>query len=1126
MGQSLRKEVQIGKFTLLHRLEALAIELTRDSESVTAAATLIDDLMQDPRSLTLFLTRQNPRQHTMLVIDQFEELFTLCRDEFEREAFIDNLLTAISPSLPTGALGEGKVTLILTLRADFYAHLAQYPELRDAVAKQQEYIGPMTIEELRRAIEEPTRRGHWTFEPGLVDLILRDVGDEPGALPLLSHALLETWKRRAGHTLTLKGYADAGGVHGAIAHTAESVYRHLSFEEQTIAHNIFLRLTELGEGTEDTRRRASFEELMSSAENNEEVRAVLNRLADARLITLGEATAEVAHEALIREWPTLREWLNQDREGLRLHRHLTEAAHDWELLERDAGALYRGAHLSQAREWTALHPNALNAAERAFLTTSNDQEQREEREREARQQRELEAARKLAETESHRAQEQLRAARNLRRLAAGLAVFLLITIGAAWFALNQRDVAQNNFTAAERIRLASQAQIALDNGEGGDLPAMLALRSLQLGYSPEADISLLNALSRGFTRQLYLGHTGLIWVVNFSPDGRFIVTASNDATARLWDVQTGKEIRQFAPPVRIVNAAEFSPDGRYLLTGSPGTVARLWDVQSGKEVRQFPGHINGAWWVDFSPDGHYAVTCDDQVARLWDVQTGQQIRQFAGHNGAVISVAFSPDGRTIATTGIDGTARVWDVATGNELRQFIHDSDVLLPDFSPDGQYMLTVSGNMAQLWDIQTAKEVRRFVGHTDSVLYGKFSPDGKYVLTSSNDKTARLWDAATGQELRQFIGHTGGVWAVAFSPDGKYVLTGSEDGTARLWDLMPKTEPRLIRTLGSGNIFNAASVPTALSPDGQFVLHGFNERVDAVALWNIRTSDVRYLPLESNANLATLPAYAFSPDNDYLLAGGEDGVVWVWDTKKGQKLHQVLGHKAPVRAVAFSPDGRFLLSGSEDKTARLWDAKTGQELQHFLGHGGPVRAVAFSPDSQFVVTGGDDKTARLWDAQTGKELQQFLGHGGPVRAVAFSPDGHLILTGGDDEAARLWDVQTGKAVRQFIGHTAQVLRVAFSPDGRYVLTGSVDQTARLWDLATGQQLRQFSGHRSPVLYVGFLDGGRSIVTGDNQAAYIWRTTLEEVIAFTCAQLTRDLTAEERALYHIAENNSTCPKL
>jgi class 3 adenylate cyclase len=365
-----------------HPLEALAIELTRHLESVTAAATLMDDLSKDPRSLHFFLSRQAQTRdpsHTLLVIDQFEELFTLCRDHFEREAFIDNLLFALKPILlPLGEedTGEGNITLIITLRADFYAQLAQYPELREAVAQQQEYIGPMTSEELRRAIEEPARRGHWDFEPGLVDLILRDVGDEPGALPLLSHALLETWKRRGGHILTLKGYAEAGGVRGAIAHTAESVFRSFSPSEQTITRDILLRLTEFGEGTEDTRRRASFDELLSSAEDADErfeVRTVLNKLAEARLVTLSEDTAEVAHEALIREWPQLRGWLSQDGEGIILHRHLTEAAQEWELLERDIGSLYRGARLAQANEWSALNPNALNAHEQLFLETSNKQ---------------------------------------------------------------------------------------------------------------------------------------------------------------------------------------------------------------------------------------------------------------------------------------------------------------------------------------------------------------------------------------------------------------------------------------------------------------------------------------------------------------------------------------------------------------------------------------------------------------------------------------------------------------------------------------------------------------------------------------------------------------------------------
>jgi len=379
-----------------HPLEALATILTRDSESVTATSTLLDDLTRDSRSLQLFLRRGignrsrgtdsqplSPEPRTLLVVDQFEELFTLCRDEFEREAFIDNLVDALTVSTIDSTGRSQLLTLVITIRADFYAHLAQYPELRDLVAQHQEYIGPMNTEELRRAIEEPAVQGGWEFEPGLVDLILRDVGEEPGALPLLSHALLETWKRRSGRTMTLKGYADAGGVRGAIAHTAESVYQALSAEQQAIARNIFLRLTELGEGTEDTRRRASIDELVPRAEQTDAVRRVVTLLADARLITTSEHGVEVAHEALIREWPQLREWLNENRDGLKLHRALTEAAHEWELLERDVSALYRGARLAQTTEWCRTNRERINELERLFLEASEEQEQQGLREREA-----------------------------------------------------------------------------------------------------------------------------------------------------------------------------------------------------------------------------------------------------------------------------------------------------------------------------------------------------------------------------------------------------------------------------------------------------------------------------------------------------------------------------------------------------------------------------------------------------------------------------------------------------------------------------------------------------------------------------------------------------------------------
>ena len=326
-----------------------------------------------PGHRRLGLLKRLGGERLLLAVDQFEELFTACKDLTERKQFIDNLLCAVAPET------AGATILVITLRADFYQHCAQYENLRQALAQQQEYIGAMNAAELRQAIQKPAELGGWKLEDGLVDLLLRDVGEEPGALPLLSHALLETWKRRRGHTLTLAGYQAVGGVHGALAQTARHLYRSFSAEQQAVARRIFLRLTELGEGTQDTRRRAALNELASGAEQPFQVQVVLQALAGARLVTTQQDCAEVAHEALIREWPTLRGWLDEDRDGLRVQRHLTQAAAEWERRGRDPGDLYRGARLAWAQERAGEHAASLSAAESEFLRASREALRRERR---------------------------------------------------------------------------------------------------------------------------------------------------------------------------------------------------------------------------------------------------------------------------------------------------------------------------------------------------------------------------------------------------------------------------------------------------------------------------------------------------------------------------------------------------------------------------------------------------------------------------------------------------------------------------------------------------------------------------------------------------------------------------
>ena len=352
-----------------HPLEALAASLTRDSESVRATSTLMDDLARDPRSLHLHVRKilsgsSHKDARLLVVVDQLEELFTACKDDAERKAFVENLLYAVAPET------EGPTIVVVALRADFYHHCAQFDNLFAALEKHQANIGQMNKDELRCAIEEPAKRNGWEFEPDLVNLLLHEVVGEPGAPPLLSHALLETWKRREGHKLTHRGYHESGGVRGAIAKTAETVYQNLETEQQVIARNIFLRLTTLGEGTQDTRRRAALTEIFLRPEDTTAVGTVVTTLADARLITIDQDSVEVAHEALIREWPLLRQWLEENREGLRIHRRLTEAAQEWLALSNDPGVLYRTKKLVEAENWAQTHTDDLNELELAFLGTS------------------------------------------------------------------------------------------------------------------------------------------------------------------------------------------------------------------------------------------------------------------------------------------------------------------------------------------------------------------------------------------------------------------------------------------------------------------------------------------------------------------------------------------------------------------------------------------------------------------------------------------------------------------------------------------------------------------------------------------------------------------------------------
>lgn len=1076
-------------------------------------------------------TAAHGSERALIVVDQFEEVFTICRDEMERIAFIEHLLACAQEN-------SKKTSVIIALRADFYSHCAQYPLLRQAVAAEQEYIGQMTTQELRRAIEEPARRGGWEFEPGLVDILLNDVGaegsnePEPGALPLLSHALLATWERRRGRLFTIDGYHASGGVRGAIAETAESVFNdQLNQSQQEMARDVFLRLTELGEGTEDTRRRAALNELVRQSTEAPQLRAVLNTLAEARLITLNEDSAEVAHEALIREWQRLHEWLTRDREGLLLHRHLTESAHEWNARGRDPAELYRGARLAQAGEWAVANEERLNEVEHTFLAASIDQEQHDTLEREAQRQRELEAAQKLADTEKQRAEEQAHSAIQLRKRAyylTGAFVIALVMAIAAIFFARQAQISSRLATTRE-LASASISNLDVDP----ERSILLALQAVNKTYTidrtalPEAEDALRRAIQASRVELTLNGHTAPVFSAAFSPDGKRIATASADGTARIWDVSTGKELLSVKGSTYEAGSeaghawfAAFSPDGKFLATAGGDGVARIWDASTGQQLISLEGHRDQIFTVAFSPDGNRLVTSsNDGTAKVWDVTTGEDlltVREETDEEGDTVFVwwaIFSPDGSQIATAVTtdfeSGWASVWDVETGQKMMTLPALGPTMRSvAFSPDGARIVTAEDDRtAKIWDARSGKLLMTLYGHTAKVPDAEFSPDGTRIATVSSDRQIKVWDTVTGQQLFTLAGHREGIWTVSFSPDGEHIVTASNDGTAKVWRISPTRE---LLTFDNGSRpSHPNGVRLVYSPDGTRLAAVNSDRTPKV--WDVKTEQLLF-ELTGHADIVTNIVY--SPDGTQIATASGDGTAKLWDAIAGKEIRSFTGHENIIFGLDFSPDGSHLATASLDGTAIVWDTKTGKSLFQLTGHTFWVMSVDYSPDGTRLVTGSGDGTGIVWDAMTGQKLFSLIGHSANVRRAIFSPDGARILTASLDGTVKMWDAASGKELLTMFGHTDSVFDVAFSRDGTQIATASGDQTARVWDANTGKELWIFPAPDG-LTGVAFSPDGSQLAVGSLDGTdRIYLLRIEDLMALARQRVTRSLTKAECQQY------------
>jgi WD40 repeat protein len=1075
-------------------LHALLAALSPPPEDMSRAARLAriegDVSLLRERGLTIdvfardIFSDQLGTDRLLLVVDQWEELYTQAKSIDDRQRFLDLILQATA---------DGSVTVVLTLRGDFYGRALEDRAFADRLQNAVVNLGPMRREELERAVTEPAAKVGLGFEDGLVDRILEEVGSEPGNLPLLEFLLTELWARRERGLLTHGAYAAIGGVKGAIATRAEAEVERLTPEQREALRRVMIRLVTPGEGQADTRARAQIPSGDAAAE------AVVRLFADARLLTTGfdevtgHETVEVSHEALIREWNTYRGWVDADREFLRTVERVKDAMRAWaeEEADKDSRLLAPGRPLEEARELLS-RPHALIDDIRPFIEVSIAHDDArvalEQRRIEAEKQHEIEQARKVAAAE-----------RGRRRAAVvGLVAALVLAIAAGWFAWSAEQAKGSAQAESSRLlaNLSRHATARGDALEGISLALKGLPHSLDRPDRPlvnEAVLALGTALQAPYyTAKILRGHEMVVKSAAFSPDGRTIVTASADKTARLWDAATGKEIARLKGHDGIVISAAFSPDGKTLVTASDDKTARIWDVATGREIAVLRGHKNAIGLAEFSPDGRSVVTTSfdlpnavENEARVWETGTSKEIARLKGHDGIVVSAAFSPDGKNIVTASFDRTARLWETASGREITILRHEALVVTAAFSPDGKTILTVPfDKTARLWDAATGKEVAVLRGHESPIAYAKFSPDGKMVVTMPFHGTGRVWEAAAGKLIATLRGHEEAINSWAFSPDAKIVVTPSLDQTARLWDVGTGREIAVLRGHQSG--VTAAS----FSPDGKWVVTASGD--NTVRLWT--ASAGQQISVLRGHELAINFA-DFSPDGKTIVTASWDGSARLWDTI-ANKVLVLRGHQHLVFSAAFSPNGRTVITASEDQTGRLWDVATGKEIATLRGHDHKVSWATFSPDGRTVVTSSDDGTARLWDSTTGRQTAILRGHEGGVFGAAFSPDGRTIVTASYDKTARLWDPATGKEIAT-LGHQDRLTTFYFSPDGRTVVTASDDKTARLWDAATGKVSAVLRGHEDRVTSARISPDGRIVVTAsDDKTARLWDAATGKVIA------------------------------
>ncbi len=1062
------------------------------------------------------LTPAADEPESWVAVDQFEEVFTLCRDEAERARFIDLLLTAREPG--------SRLRVLIAVRADFYSRCGEHAKLANALSRAGLLVGPMNADELREAVVRPAQAVGLLVERSLAATVVEEVQGRPGALPMLSHALLETWRRRKGRMLTTAAYEAAGGLGGAIATSAEETYGQLSASQATAARQLLLRLVEPGRGTVDTGRPLTQAELLEWS--HPEMHVVVERLARARLLTVDEEGVRLAHEALISCWPRLYGWVEQDRERLRHHRQLSEAARAWLEHDRDPCTLYRGTRLARAEEVFPGHrrDRALTEAERDFLT----------------------AAFGAREAERRGA---ARSTRRSRTLAGALSAVLAVALVAGLSAWREHDDNRRQHTQNTARRIAAVADGLRTTDPRAAL--LLGAASWHIAPLPETRRALLGSLTQPELDSFSDPASGYRSQRFLADSGRTLLSV-DDRAWQTWNLATRRSTGSGRLPEGEVHAA--GPDARILaIAGTDGRI-RLWDTHAARWADGEPlppGHhafafgAGGRGYVVADPGPDVGSGADSGSGsgpgrvRLRSVADGKVL--FETRDAGPANVVTSADDRLVAVCPVGKAPQVREVGTGRVLpgsweeAQGVCGTDSAL--VFGTGARFAAVSEDGVRVWDIDSGRPVAE-IGDP-GVRYASFSRDGRFLATAGLADEIRVWrlSAPAAPVLRHPLNnqqlHGGLAWdpgspvlrylegstvhtldlattvtsawrdrptSVLLSPDGRLFVTAERSGGSHRFHLRDTEDGRLVRTL--------PSPPPLMSPTGVGV------------------------PVDPGD---TVPVMVFSPDGGRFVYGvSAPGLraapqrFTVWDLARDREQTALdlatTESGTEVTTLALTPDGSLLLTGrtsaAGELSSEVWDLAGRRRTGVVAGPGVLGPRLYPAPKLELIV--GDNRVVR---PGTHRSAALDLVQGDHISALAFSPDGSRVAAGDLTGRVALWDGELRRRAGVLrnvfpapLGDTPEAVgALALSPDGTTLAVGGDAGTIQLWDTTTQQPLGDpLPSPGEPVASLAFSPDSATLYAGGGHVP-LHRHTVDpaRAAAHVCARAgNKDLTRSEWATY------------